>query len=98
MSDESGHMWVITTGEMHAIDNLAGFEVVVATHDVEKGTWSVVASDRDGERAVSLARTDSREQARGIVQHIADRLGSDSLRRYRQRCHLGVAPAEHGSS
>ena len=82
MSDESGHMWVITTGEMHAIYNLAAFEVVVATHDVERGTWSVVAADRDGERAVSLATTDSREQARDIVQHIADRLTALDLTRY----------------
>jgi hypothetical protein len=53
MPDESGHTWVIATGEVHAIYNLAAFEIVVATNDVETGTWSVVAADRDGERAVS---------------------------------------------
>jgi len=52
-------MWVITTDTRHAIYNLAAFEVVVATQDVDRGTWSVVAADRDGERAVLLARTES---------------------------------------
>jgi hypothetical protein len=80
MPDESGHMWVITTDPRHAIYNLAAFEVVVATPDVERGTWSVVAADRDGERAVLLARTESQEQAKGIVQHIADRLTALELK------------------
>ncbi len=74
MPDESGHMWVITTDVTHAIYNLAAFELVVATQDVDRGTWSVVAADRDGERAVLLARTESQDQANDIVQHIADRL------------------------
>jgi hypothetical protein len=74
MPDESGHMWVITTDERHAIYNLAAFEVVVATLDVDRGTWSVVAADRDGGRAVLLARTEDQEQANDIVQHIANRL------------------------
>ena len=81
MWDESGHMWVITTDERHAIYNLAAFEVVVARRDDDRGTWSVVAADRDGERAVSLARTDTQEQASDIVQHIADRLTALDLRR-----------------
>jgi hypothetical protein len=79
--DESGHMWVITTDERHAIYNLAAFEVVVAQRDDDRDTWSVVAADRDGERAVSLASTDTREQANDIVQHIADRLTALDLRR-----------------
>ena len=80
MPDESGHMWVITTGGRHAIYNLAAFEVVVATRDRDGGTWSVVAADRDGERAVLLARADSHEQANDIVQHIANRLTALDLR------------------
>jgi len=80
MPDESGHMWVITTDVRHAIYNLAAFEVVVATQDVE-GTWSVVAADRDGERAVVLTRTASQEQANDVVQHIADRLTALDLKR-----------------
>ena len=79
MSDESGHMWVITTDARHAIYNLAAFEVVVATQ-VDDGTWSVVAADRDGERAVLLAKTESQEQANEIVQHIANRLTALDLR------------------
>jgi len=74
MPDESGHMWVITTDERHAIYNLAAFEIVVATQDVDRGSWSVVAADRDGEHAVVLARTEDQEQANDIVQHIANRL------------------------
>jgi hypothetical protein len=74
MSDESGHMWVVTTDERHAIYNLAAFEVVVATQDGGTGTWSVVAADRDGGRAVVLARTEGQAQANDIVQHIANRL------------------------
>ena len=80
MSDESGHMWVITTGEMHAIYNLAAFEVVIATQDADRRTWSVEAADRDGERSVLLARTETREQANDIVQHIANRLTALDLR------------------
>jgi hypothetical protein len=80
MPDESGHMWVITTDARHAIYNLAAFEVVIATQDVDRGTWSVEAADRDGERAVLLARTESQEQANDIVQHIADRLTALDLR------------------
>ncbi len=80
MPDESGHMWVITTDGRHAIYNLAAFEVVVATRDAGGGTWSVVAADRDGERAVLLARADSHEQANDIVQHIANRLTALDLR------------------
>jgi hypothetical protein len=80
MPDESGHMWVITTDVRHAIYNLAAFEVVVSTQDVDSGAWSVVAADRDGERAVLLARTESQDQANDIVQHIADRLTALDLR------------------
>lgn len=80
MPDESGHMWVITTDTRHAVYNLAAFEVVVATEDVDKGTWSVIAADRDGERAVLLARTENQEEANEIVQHIADRLTALDLR------------------
>jgi hypothetical protein len=80
MPDESGHMWVITTDARHAIYNLAAFEVVVATRDVDSRTWSVVAADRDGERAVVLARTEDQEQADDIVQHIANRLTALDLR------------------
>ncbi len=80
MPDESGHMWVITTDERHAIYNLAAFEVVVATRDAKGGTWSVVASDRDGKREVLLARAESREHADDIVQHIANRLTALDLR------------------
>jgi hypothetical protein len=74
MPDESGHMWVITTDEQHAIYNLAAFEVVVATPDGDTGMWSVVAADRDGGRSVVLARTEGQSQANDIVQHIANRL------------------------
>jgi hypothetical protein len=74
MPDESGHMWVITTEADRAIYNLAAFEVVRASRDVGRGTWSVVAADRDGERPVLLARADSQERADDIVQHIANRL------------------------
>jgi hypothetical protein len=80
MPDESGHMWVITTDATHAIYNLASFEVVVARRDVEGGTWSVVAADRDGEHAVVLARTEDQEGANDIVQHIANRLTALDLR------------------
>ena len=80
MPDESGHMWVITTDVTHAIYNLASFEVVVARRDVDAGTWSVVAADRDGERAVVLARTEAQEEADEIVQHIANRLTALDLR------------------
>jgi hypothetical protein len=80
MPDESGHMWVITTDARHAIYNLAAFEVVIATQDVDRGTWSVEAADRDGEHAVMLATTESQEQANDIVQHIADRLTALDLR------------------
>jgi hypothetical protein len=73
-------MWVITTDERHAIYNLAAFEVVVATRDVDGGAWSVVAADRDGERAVLLARAESQEHADDIVQHIANRLTALDLR------------------
>jgi hypothetical protein len=73
-------MWVITTDARHAIYNLAAFEVVVATPDVDSEAWSVVAADRDGERAVLLARTESQEQANDIVRHIADRLTALDLR------------------
>ena len=80
MPDESGHMWVIATDERHAIYNLAAFEVVVARRDVDGGTWSVVAADRDGGRAVTLAVTETHEEANDIVQHIADRLTALNLR------------------
>jgi hypothetical protein len=80
MPDESGHMWVITTDTRHAIYNLAAFEVVVATRDVDGGTWSVIAADRDGERAVLLARTENQEDADEIVQHIANRLTALDLK------------------
>jgi hypothetical protein len=80
MPDESGHMWVIAADERHAIYNLAAFEVVVATRDGEGGAWSVVAADRDGERAVTLAVTETQEEADDIVQHIADRLTALDLR------------------
>jgi hypothetical protein len=81
MPDESGHMWVITTEEKHAIYNLAAFEVVVARLDGD-GAWSVVAADRDGERAVLLARTGTQEQAADVVEHIANRLTALDLRRH----------------
>jgi hypothetical protein len=80
MPDESGHMWVITTDARHAIYNLAAFEVVLATQDVDSAAWSVVAADRDGERAVLLARTEDQDQANDIVQHIANRLTALDLR------------------
>jgi hypothetical protein len=80
MSDESGRMWVMAADQVHAIYNLAAFEVVVATQDVGKGTWSVVAADRDGERAVLLATTETQEQANDTVRHIADRLTALDLR------------------
>jgi hypothetical protein len=73
-------MWVMTTDARHAIYNLAAFEVVVATQDVDAGTWSVVAADRDGERSVLLASTESQEHAKEIVQNIADRLTALDLR------------------
>jgi hypothetical protein len=80
MPDESGHMWVMATDTRHAIYNLAAFEVVVATQDAGGEAWSVVASDRDGEGAVVLARAEGQEQARDIVQHIANRLTALDLR------------------
>jgi hypothetical protein len=82
MPDESGHMWVITTDERHAIYNLAAFEVVVARPDAQGGTWSVIAADRDGERAVLLARTEDKKQADDVVEHIANRLTALDLRRH----------------
>jgi hypothetical protein len=85
MPNESGHMWVIAADDRQAIYNLAAFEVVVATKDVETGTWSVVAADRDGERAVLLATMDTQEQANDIVRHIADRLTALDLTPQRRR-------------
>ncbi len=80
MPDESGHMWVVTSGESRAIYNLAAFEVVIASRDAGTGTWSVVAADRDGERRVVLATAESQQEADDIVQHIADRLTALDLR------------------
>jgi hypothetical protein len=74
MPDESGHMWVVTSGADRAIYNLAAFEVVVASLDAGTETWSVVAADRDGERSVLLATAESQQEADDVVQHIADRL------------------------
>ena len=58
----------------------AAFEVVIASHDAGTGTWSVVAADRDGERPVVLATSESQQEADDIVQHIADRLTALDLR------------------
>lgn len=80
MPDESGHMWVVTSGTSRAIYNLAAFEVVVASQDAGTGTWSVVAADRDGGRPVLLATAESQEEADDIVQHIANRLTALDLR------------------
>ena len=80
MPDESGHMWVVTSETSRAIYNLAAFEVVIATQDAGTGAWSVVAADRDGERAVHLATAESQEEADDIVQHIANRLTALDLR------------------
>jgi len=80
MPDESGHMWVVTSGASRAIYNLAAFEVVIAQLDADQETWSVVAADRDGERPVLLATAESIEEADDIVQHIANRLTALDLR------------------
>jgi hypothetical protein len=74
-------VWVITTDERHALYNLAAFEVVVAIQDVETGTWSVVAQDRQGGGSVLLATTQSQDEADNLIRHIADRLGALDLGR-----------------
>ena len=77
-------MWVITTDDRHALYNLAAFDVLVALQDVEKGTWSVVAQDRQGNSPVLLATTDRQDEADNLIRHIADRLGALDLGREAQ--------------